>query len=115
MLTSDSPVIDLVTLLTEACAVENLRLPTELLVSLAAAAGRDLELRVGIDLTERLNEDQIDEFEGCIDRQDEAAAHAFLEREIPDFRVIVRDRTAEIVAETAARLVAAFGRTEGRG
>lgn len=115
MLTSDSPVIDLVALLTEACAAEDLRLPSELLASLAAAAGRDLELRVGTDLTDRLTDEQIEEFEGCIDRQDEAAAHAFLEREIPDFRVIVRDRTAEIVAETAARIVAASAQREGRG
>ena len=48
-----------------------------------------LELRVGMKLAEQMTNEQLDEFEGYIDRQDEPGALKWLETNFPNYKDVV--------------------------
>ena len=50
-----------------------------------------LELRVGMKLAEQMTDAQLDEFEGFIDRNDEAGALKWLETNFPHYKEVVAD------------------------
>jgi len=58
-----------------------------------------LELRVGMKLAEQMTDTQLDEFEGFIDRNDEAGALKWLETNFPDYKQVVADELDKLKAE----------------
>jgi hypothetical protein len=58
-----------------------------------------LELRVGMKLAEQMSDAQLDEFEGFIDRNDEAGALKWLETNFPDYKQVVADELDKLKAE----------------
>ena len=58
-----------------------------------------LELRVGMKLAEQMSDAQLDEFEGFIDRNDEAGAIKWLETNFPDYKQVVADELDKLKAE----------------
>jgi hypothetical protein len=62
-----------------------------------------LELRVGMRLAEQMTDDQLDEFEGFIDRNDEPGALKWLETNFPDYKKVVADELANLKAEIKAQ------------
>jgi len=58
-----------------------------------------LELRVGMKLAEQMSDAQLDEFEGFIDRNDEAGALKWLETNFPDYKQVVADELERLKAE----------------
>lgn len=48
-----------------------------------------LEIRVGIRLADRMNSQQLDEFEAFFEAKDDKGAFAWLERNFPDYKDIV--------------------------
>jgi hypothetical protein len=58
-----------------------------------------LELRVGMKLAEQMTDDQLDEFEGFIDRNDEPGALKWLETNFPDYKQVVADELDKLKSE----------------
>ena len=58
-----------------------------------------LELRVGMRLAEQMSDAQLDEFEGFIDRNDEAGALHWLETNFPDYKKVVADELEKLKSE----------------
>lgn len=58
-----------------------------------------LELRVGMKLAEQMSDAQLDEFEGFIDRNDEAGALKWLETNFPDYKQVVADELERLKTE----------------
>lgn len=58
-----------------------------------------LELRVGMKLAEQMTDAQLDEFEGFIDRNDEAGALKWLETNFPNYKQVVADELDKLKAE----------------
>ncbi len=48
-----------------------------------------LELRVGMKLAEQMSDAQLDEFEGLIDKKDDAVALKWLETNFPNYKQVV--------------------------
>jgi hypothetical protein len=69
-----------------------------------------LELRVGMKLAEQMTDTQLDEFEGFIDRKDDAGALKWLETNFPGYKQVVAQELEKLKAEisgTAAQIVEA--------
>jgi hypothetical protein len=69
-----------------------------------------LEMRVGMKLAEQMTNEQLDEFEGFIDRNDEPGALAWLETNFPDYKKVVADELEKLKGEikiSAPQIVAA--------
>jgi hypothetical protein len=62
-----------------------------------------LELRVGMRLAEQMSDAQLDEFEGFIDRNDEAGALHWLESNFPDYKQVVADELEKLKGEVKAQ------------
>jgi hypothetical protein len=62
-----------------------------------------LELRVGMKLAEQMSDAQLDEFEGFIDRNDEAGALKWLETNFPDYKQVVADELEKLKSEIKAQ------------
>jgi hypothetical protein len=62
-----------------------------------------LELRVGMRLAEQMSDEQLDEFEGFIDRNDEPGALKWLETNFPDYKKVVADELEKLKAEVKAQ------------
>ena len=58
-----------------------------------------LELRVGMKLAEQMTDAQLDEFEGFIDRNDEAGALKWLETNFPHYKQVVADELEGLKSE----------------
>ncbi len=58
-----------------------------------------LELRVGMRLAEQMSDEQLDEFEGYIDRNDEAGALKWLETNFPEYKKVVADELDKLKGE----------------
>jgi hypothetical protein len=58
-----------------------------------------LELRVGMRLAEQMSDDQLDEFEGFIDRNDETGALHWLETNFPDYKQVVAEELEKLKGE----------------
>lgn len=61
-----------------------------------------LEMRVGMKLAEQMSNEQLDEFEGFIDRQDEAGALKWLETNFPNYKQVVADELEALKVEIKA-------------
>lgn len=69
-----------------------------------------LEMRVGMKLAERMTNQQLDEFEGFIDRNDEPGALKWLETNFPDYKQVVADQLEGLkgeIRQNAPAIVAA--------
>jgi hypothetical protein len=62
-----------------------------------------LELRVGMRLAEQMSDDQLDEFEGFIDRNDEPGALHWLETNFPDYKKVVAEELEKLKGEIKAQ------------
>jgi hypothetical protein len=58
-----------------------------------------LELRVGMKLAEQMTDAQLDEFEGFIDRNDEAGALKWLETNFPNYKDVVAEELEKLKNE----------------
>ncbi len=58
-----------------------------------------LEMRVGMKLAEQMSNEQLDEFEGYIDRNDEAGALKWLEANFPNYKQVVADELENLKRE----------------
>jgi hypothetical protein len=74
-------------------------LPAEEKNKMLAHIYETLELRVGMKLAEQMTDAQLDEFEGFIDRNDEAGALKWLETNFPDYKQVVSDELDKLKAE----------------
>lgn len=69
-----------------------------------------LEMRVGMKLAEQMTNDQLDEFEGFIDKNDEAGALKWLETNFPDYKQVVAQELETLkgeIKQAAPQIVAA--------
>jgi hypothetical protein len=74
-------------------------LPTEEKNRMLAHIYETLEMRVGMKLAEQMTNEQLDEFEGFIDRNDEAGALKWLESNFPNYKQVVADELAKLKDE----------------
>src|SRR5665213_2395343 len=74
-----------------------------------------LELRVGMKLAEQMSDAQLDEFEGFIDRNDEAGALKWLETNFPDYKQVVADELEKLKAEIRQQAPAIMQATAADG
>lgn len=74
-------------------------LPAEEKNKMLAHIYETLELRVGMRLAEQMSDEQLDEFEGFIDRNDEAGALKWLETNFPDYKKVVADELEKLKSE----------------
>jgi hypothetical protein len=65
-----------------------------------------LELRVGMRLAEQMTDAQLDEFEGFIDRNDEAGALHWLETNFPDYKKVVAEELEKLKSEIKSQAAA---------
>lgn len=73
-----------------------------------------LEMRVGMTLAQQMTNEQLDEFEGFIDSNDEAGALKWLETNFPDYKQVVANELEKLKSEiktTAPQIVAASQQT----
>ncbi len=85
-------------------------LPAEEKNKMLAQIYETLEMRVGMKLAEQMTNEQLDEFEGFIDRNDEAGALTWLETNFPNYKQVVAEELEKLKAEikqTSAQIVAA--------
>lgn len=61
-----------------------------------------LEMRVGMKLAEQMTNEQLDEFEGYIDRNDEAGALKWLETNFPNYKDVVASELENLKNEIKA-------------
>ena len=78
-------------------------LPEALKASLLEACYAELEQRVGQRLAHRMSEQQLTDFESFIDRQDEAGALRWLNREFPEYQEVVRAEMETIRQDLLSR------------
>jgi hypothetical protein len=84
-------------------------LPAEDKNKMLAHIYETLEMRVGMKLAEQMTNEQLDEFEGFIDRNDEAGALKWLEGNFPNYKQVVADELEKLKGEikTAAPQIVA--------
>ena len=71
-----------------------------------------LEMNVGMRLAEKMTDQQLDEFEGFIDRNDEAGALKWLETNFPNYKDVVAEELEKLRGEVtiaAPQILAAQG------
>jgi hypothetical protein len=61
-----------------------------------------LEMRVGMKLAEQMTNEQLDEFEGFIDRNDEPGALKWLETNFPHYKDVVAQELEKLKGEVKA-------------
>lgn len=84
-------------------------LPAEEKNKMLAHIYETLEMRVGMKLAEQMTNEQLDEFEGFIDKNDEAGALKWLETNFPDYKKVVAEELDKLkgeIKETAPQIVA---------
>ncbi len=64
-------------------------LPPEDKKKMLAHIYETLEMRVGVELAKQMSEDQLSEFEGFMNRSDEAGALTWLETNFPNYKDVV--------------------------
>ena len=74
-------------------------LPAEEKNKMLAHIYETLEMRVGMKLAEQMTDAQLDEFEGFINRSDEAGALSWLESNFPNYKQVVADELERLKAE----------------
>lgn len=69
-----------------------------------------LEMRVGMKLAAKMNNEQLDEFEGFVDRNDEPGARKWLETNFPDYKQVVAEELEVLkteIKQSAPQILAA--------
>ena len=61
-----------------------------------------LEMRVGTNLAQKMTDQQLDEFEGFINKNDEASALKWLETNFPNYKEVVADELEKLKTEIKA-------------
>jgi hypothetical protein len=74
-----------------------------------------LELRVGMKLAEQMTDAQLDEFEGFIDRNDEAGALKWLETNFPHYKDVVAEELDKLKNEIKQQAPAILQATMAEG
>lgn len=85
-------------------------LPVEEKNKLLQAIYERLEMNVGMRLAEGMSEAQMGEFEGFIDRKDEAGALGWLESNFPNYKQVVADELNKLkdeISQAAPHILAA--------
>lgn len=85
-------------------------LPPEEKNRMLAQIYETLEMRVGMKLAEQMSDTQLDEFEGYINRNDEAGALKWLETNFPNYKDVVAQELEKLkdeVKQAAPQIVAA--------
>src|SRR5690606_39155966 len=77
-------------------------LPVDEKNKLLQAIYERLEMNVGMRLAEKMTDAQLDEFEGFIDRNDEAGALRWLETNFPNYKQVVAEELEKLKNEVAA-------------
>lgn len=77
-------------------------LPDEEKKAMLAHVYETLQMRVGIKLTERMTDAQLDEFEGLLDGGDEPGALHWLESNFPNYKQVVAEELEKLRQEIAA-------------
>lgn len=75
-----------------------------------------LEMRVGMKLAEQMTDEQLDEFEGYINKGDEAGALKWLETNFPDYKKVVEAELMTLrdeIAKDAEKIIAAIQEETG--
>lgn len=70
-----------------------------------------LEMRVGMKLAEKMSNEQLDEFEGYIDRNDEPGALKWLETNFPNYKDVVAselDALKQEIKQNAPKILASI-------
>jgi hypothetical protein len=73
-----------------------------------------IEMRVGIELAERMTDAQLDEFGVFFETRDDEGAFAFLERNFPDYREIVQAQFERVKRETLDAVPTLLAASSGR-
>lgn len=76
-------------------------LPVEEKNKLLQAIYERLEMNVGMRLAENMSDQQLTEFEGFIDRSDEAGALRWLETNFPNYKQVVAEELEKLKAEVS--------------
>ena len=58
-----------------------------------------LEMRVGVKLASKMNDAQLDEFEGYINKDDQKGALSWLETNFPDYKKVVAEELDKLKQE----------------
>lgn len=85
-------------------------LPAEEKNKMLAHIYETLEMRVGMKLAEQMTNEQLDEFEGFINKNDEAGALKWLETNFPNYKQVVADELEKLkgeIKQNAAAIVEA--------
>ncbi len=77
-------------------------LPPEEKTKMLSHIYETLEMRVGMKLAEQMSNEQMDEFEGFINKEDEAGALKWLEANFPNYKQVVADQLEQLKAEIKA-------------
>jgi len=75
-----------------------------------------LEMRVGVKLAEQMSNEQLDEFEGYINKNDEDGALKWLETNFPNYKNVVAQQLEGLkqeIAASAPQIVAASSSNQG--
>jgi len=87
-------------------------LPAEEKNKMLAHIYETLELRVGMNLAEKMTDAQLDEFEGFIDKNDEKGALSWLESNFPDYKKVVADEMEKLKGEIKTQAPAILEATQ---
>lgn len=85
-------------------------LPVEEKNKLLQAIYERLEMNVGMRLAEKMTDAQLDEFEGFIDRNDEAGALRWLETNFPNYKQVVAEELEKLkneISQAAPQILSA--------
>lgn len=77
-------------------------LPVDEKNKLLQAIYERLEMNVGMRLAEKMTDEQLNEFEGFIDRSDEAGALSWLETNFPNYKQVVAEELEKLRTEVSA-------------
>lgn len=89
-------------------------LPVDEKNKLLQAIYERLEMNVGMRLAEKMTDSQLDEFEGFIDRNDEAGALRWLETNFPNYKQVVAEELEKLkteISQAAPHILAAAQQT----
>jgi hypothetical protein len=73
-----------------------------------------LETRVGMKLAEKMSDEQLDEFEGFIDTNDESGAMKWLETNFPNYPAVVQEELEKLRSELTRDAPKILGAAQGQ-
>lgn len=75
------------------------QLPAEEKNKMLAHVYETLEMRVGMKLAEQMTDEQLDEFEGYVNKDDQEGALKWLETNFPNYKQVVADELEALKSE----------------